>query len=351
MNFSVSQDKLQQFLSFCTEISWQKDAYCIALNVIEHISPVLDCERASFFFVQGDSLELVLGEGVENIRLPLGEGLAGECASTKKVISVPNAYEDPRFSKKFDEQIPNWTTKNILVAPVCDKSGKVIGVLQALNHKEGAFDVTHETMINYLAGHVGSCLCSLLAKEQMTMDLTKRAAFVDCLMYFETCDSFGANTIIFSLRRAAQAITSCDRVTIYTVNQRTETIKVVETDSTTELLFPIGQGIAGAVALTGKAEIISDACADKRFDMNIDKKTGYQTKTMLVIPMVDIYQNVNGVMQMINKSSDVDGGEFTIQDQKLMVLLAKTAFPMLEKSGLFWKKHVINKMHPARIDN
>jgi len=346
MTLTVPQDKLHKFLSFCAEISWQTDAFSIALNVIENISPVLDCERASFFFVQGDSLELVLGEGVENIRLPMGQGLAGECASTKKIISVPNAYDDPRFDKKFDKQIPNWTTKNILVAPVCDKSGKVVGVLQALNHKGGAFDATHETMINYLAIHVGSCLCSLLAKEQMSIEMTKRAAFVDCLMYFETCDSFGANTIIFSLRRAAQAITNCDRVTIYTVNHKTGTIKIVDTNSNTELLFPIGQGIAGAVALTGKAEIISDAYADNRFDKNVDKETGYQTKTMLVIPMVDINQTVNGVMQMINKSPDIDNGEFTAQDQKLMMLLAKTAFPMLEKSGIFNKKHIIN-----RIDN
>jgi len=354
MSISVSHVKLQQFFSFCGRLSWQNEAYNIALTVVNNISPVFDCERASFFFVRDNSLELILGQGVDSIKLPLGEGLAGECAATKKVISVPFAYKDSRFNKKFDENIPNWTTKNILVAPVCDKTGKVIGVLQALNHKGSAFDVMHETMISYLANHVGSCLSSIFANEQLRLELAKRAAFVDCLMYFETCDSFGANTIIFSLRRAAQAITNCDRITIYTVNHVTKTIKVVDANSSTELCFPIGQGIAGMVALTGDAEIISDAYADKRFDENVDKETGYKTRTMLVIPMVDLNSTVNGVMQLINKSLDVDNGEFTVEDQKLMMLLAKTAFPMLEKSGVFRKKHIIDlerTEHISQLNN
>jgi len=213
-----------------------------------------------------------------------------------------------------------------------------------LNHKEGAFDVTHETMINYLSKHVGTCLCSLLATEQMTMEMRKRAAFVDCLVYFDNCDSFGANTITFSLRRAAQAITNCDRVTIYTANHETRTIKVVEANSSTDLLFPIGQGIAGSVAMTGNPLIISDAYNDPRFDKKVDKETGYVTKTLLVIPMVDDNKTVNGVMQMINKSQDVDNGEFSIKDQKLMMLLVQTAFPMLKRSGIFKKKHITDSM-------
>jgi len=107
MTFSVSSDKLNQFLSFCSNLSWETDACGIANEVIDNISPVLDCERASFFFVYGDTLELVLGQGVENLRVPVGDGLAGECARTNKVISVPCAYEDPRFDKSFDQKTPN----------------------------------------------------------------------------------------------------------------------------------------------------------------------------------------------------------------------------------------------------
>jgi len=227
------------------------------------------------------------------------------------------------------------------VAPVCDAKGKVIGVLQALNHKNGAFDITHETMISYLAKHVGACLSSLLLKQQTGLLMGKRSAFVDCLKYLDRCDAFGASTIIFSLIHAAQQITKCDRATIYTVNQETKTMKVVDTNSSTNLMFPIGRGVAGSVALTGETEIIADAYADKRFDRKVDQLTGYKTSTMLVIPMMDIHKTVNGVMQMINKSPDVDNGMFTENDQELMVLLTKTAFPMLAQSGIFEKRHVV----------
>src|SRR3990167_7356526 len=46
------------------------------------------------------------------------------------------------------------------------------------------------------------------------------------------------------------------------------------------LRFPVGRGIAGAVAQTGKPLNIPDAYADSRFNPEFDRLTGYETKNI-----------------------------------------------------------------------
>ena len=54
------------------------------------------------------------------------------------------------------------------------------------------------------------------------------------------------------------------------------------------LRIPIGQGIAGFVCKTGSAVNIRDAYRDTRFTQDFDKITGYQTKTVLAVPLKDL---------------------------------------------------------------
>ena len=48
-----------------------------------------------------------------------------------------------------------------------------------------------------------------------------------------------------------------------------------------------GQGLAGAVAKTGEAICIDDAYADPRFNPEVDRRTGYRTRSLLCEPLVD----------------------------------------------------------------
>lgn len=52
-----------------------------------------------------------------------------------------------------------------------------------------------------------------------------------------------------------------------------------------EVRVPIGRGIAGNVAKTGQTLNIRDAYSDSRFNPDVDKDTGYTTKTILCLPI------------------------------------------------------------------
>ncbi|MBX0328133.1 GAF domain-containing protein [Oscillochloris sp. ZM17-4] len=79
----------------------------------------------------------------------------------------------------------------------------------------------------------------------------------------------------------------------------------------------LDRGIAGWVAREGESLLIPDVRQDSRFEATFDKQTGFQTKSMLCVPLVALGQ-VRGVLQLINKMD----GEFTESDLSLLRITA-----------------------------
>ncbi len=79
-------------------------------------------------------------------------------------------------------------------------------------------------------------------------------------------------------------------------------------DLTTEriVLRPTRQSIAGYVALTGRTLFIDDLYAINKeqsfaFNSDVDKHTGYLSRTMLAFPLVNASGSVVAVVQLINR--------------------------------------------------
>jgi class 3 adenylate cyclase/CheY-like chemotaxis protein len=93
----------------------------------------------------------------------------------------------------------------------------------------------------------------------------------------------------------------------------------------------VGQGIAGHVAETGEPLLIEDAYADPRFDPSFDKKTGFQTRSLLTVPL-KTRDGVIGLVQVINKR---DQARFDRHDLDLFQSFASMASISLHNAGLF----------------
>lgn len=82
-----------------------------------------------------------------------------------------------------------------------------------------------------------------------------------------------------------------------------------------------GEGVAGWVAQEAEPVLLVDVYADPRFNPEVDRLTGYRTRTMACVPL--LYRGrVIGVAQCINKE---DGGAFTADDIEIFSLLAAQA--------------------------
>uniref|UniRef100_A0A8D3AXP7 Phosphodiesterase n=1 Tax=Scophthalmus maximus TaxID=52904 RepID=A0A8D3AXP7_SCOMX len=83
-----------------------------------------------------------------------------------------------------------------------------------------------------------------------------------------------------------------------------------------EVQVPWGKGIIGYVAEHGETVNIPDAYQDRRFSDEIDKLTGYKTKSLLCMPIRNSDGEIIGVAQAINKNSN--GNLFTEDDEKVL---------------------------------
>ena len=70
-------------------------------------------------------------EALKNVRLKVGEGIAGWVAKNGERLIVPDVMNDPRFAKRIDE-MTKWETRSIICVPLRSKH-RVLGVIQLVN--------------------------------------------------------------------------------------------------------------------------------------------------------------------------------------------------------------------------
>ncbi len=144
----------------------------------------LQCERGTLYVRENSQIRSIVSEGIEgmDIRLNISLGIAGTVAVTGKPMNITDAYADPRFDKRTDERT-GYHTRCILCVPIIACSGEILGVIQAINKKDGVFTETDMEWLTTLASMVAISLeNALLIQEQQrqfTSVLKVMAASID----------------------------------------------------------------------------------------------------------------------------------------------------------------------------
>lgn len=97
------------------------------------------------------------------------------------------------------------------------------------------------------------------------------------------------------------------------------------------LKIPIMGGIAGDVYRTGKNEIVNDVQNDPRFFKNVDLRTSFVTRSMLVTPLTAGGEKV-GVLEVINK---IEGGSFSEDEGTLLASIAEEIAFAIRNARIF----------------
>jgi two-component system sensor histidine kinase HydH len=97
------------------------------------------------------------------------------------------------------------------------------------------------------------------------------------------------------------------------------------------LRLKIGEGIAGWVAQTEKPLICSDPCGDGRFARQFDTLSGFQTRSILCVPLKS-RDLLIGVLEVLNKK---DGQGFDDDDLEILIMLSNMIGPALENAELY----------------
>jgi phosphoserine phosphatase RsbU/P len=118
-------------------------------------------DRASVFLVDHKRNELwsivASGLGQEEIRIPLGKGVAGRVANSGEIINVEDAYSLDFFDSSFDRKF-RYQTRSILCVPIRHHSGTIVGVMELLNARSGRFSQADSDFLSRLSGHMAMAL-------------------------------------------------------------------------------------------------------------------------------------------------------------------------------------------------
>ncbi|MEE9497653.1 MAG: GAF domain-containing protein, partial [Desulfobacterales bacterium] len=99
---------------------------------------LLDEENQEFFFRETAFDKTETGTKFKELRYPVDQGIAGLVYRTGKPQIVEDAYKSPYFAREVDRQA-KYRTRNMADVPL-EIEGRMIGVLCAVNKKEGPFD-------------------------------------------------------------------------------------------------------------------------------------------------------------------------------------------------------------------
>ncbi len=94
----------------------------------------------------------------------------------------------------------------------------------------------------------------------------------------------------------------------------------------------MGQGIAGWVAQAGESIIVRDVHTDPRYYGEVERATGFQTRSILAVPM-RVGDRTIGVIELLNKI----GGRFTKKDLELIGAISSFAAVALQHANMFSK--------------
>lgn len=107
-----------------------------------------------------------------------------------------------------------------------------------------------------------------------------------------------------------------------------------------QIIVPEGSGIIGASIQNNETILINDPYSDDRFNSSVDKETGFVTKSILCIPVVNTQGKVIGAYQAINKLSEDGDSNFTDQDIKRLSMAAMFCGKTLESQILYQDAHM-----------
>jgi PAS domain S-box-containing protein len=113
---------------------------------------LLDEDRQEFYFFAVHHDDSETGEKFREIRFPADKGVAGHVYKTGRPLIVPDTSKSPYYFKQVDEKA-GFHTRSMLDVPIRIQD-RMIGVLCAVNKKNGAFDHDDVDLLSTVAGTV-----------------------------------------------------------------------------------------------------------------------------------------------------------------------------------------------------
>lgn len=138
---------------------------------------------------------------------------------------------------------------------------------------------------------------------------------------------FDLLTMLGEVVAAAKEVLGADRGSVWLHDPATDELVLEVATGIAPVRVRSGVGLVGACARDRRIINVTDCYADPRFDPGVDRASGYRTRCMLTLPLIDHKDVLVGVMQILNKSD----GIFDADDELVAAALAAQCAVALQR--------------------
>ncbi|MBU2499200.1 MAG: GAF domain-containing protein [Proteobacteria bacterium] len=148
--------------------------------------------------------------------------------------------------------------------------------------------------------------------------------------------SLNVEDVLNSAMKWAEEFMAAEASTVYELDEKKNELFIrlargEKKDPIKKMIFKVGEGIAGYVVQTGRPMVIQDVKKEERFSDKIDKLTGFETRSIICVPLLWRNRSV-GALQVINKKA---GKRFSRADLELLVGMAQQIAIAMENANLY----------------
>ncbi|MBN2802984.1 MAG: GAF domain-containing protein [Deltaproteobacteria bacterium] len=336
----IDLDQTRQKLESLKEIAINLDTTMsfdeVLTLAVKNISLAINAERTTLFLSNKDGAlisRVIEGDETKEIVLPPGHGLAGWTASHKLPLIIDNAYNDERFDPRFDKK-SGFKTASVICHPIFGRDGLVIGVIEVLNSKNGAFSKDDVTLL----GAVGNQLAMVIENSRLIInlvkknkqitstkqDLEKKNSELEILLQLEQIlsrsediDSLGKNSFSKILN-----ILNAQFGFLYLMNPQGAYKRIYSVDGSVDRIYKVqaGAGFSGWSATKHKEVYVKDPASDPRYEDYIQKRAGITLQNLVAVPLpIDEHNGTIGSILIANKTV---GRDFDETDKAILRLIA-----------------------------
>ena len=327
-------ERTELLLEINRQISGLSDLSKILWALIEFVTDELNADRGTLFLNDNETNELysrvAQGELTREIRFLNNVGIAGAIFQSEKGEIINKVYDDHRFNDQVDQKT-GYKTFNMICSPIKTVSGTTIGVIQILNKKKGRFTKDNLLFVELVATQAAISIQNAQNKEFSEKQRAKEMEFISIVSDVTAEIDLGA--LLNRVMQEATRMLNADRATLFLNDEKTNELfsRVAMGDGVGEIRLPNTTGIAGTVFTSGESMNIPYAYADLRFNPAFDKQTGYFTRSILCVPVINKEGKVIGCTQVLNKN----GGKFTDEDESRLKAFTQQVSIALENAKLF----------------